>query len=564
MIQKLICLVAGMMLAGGAFGQTQGIDPLSPEVPAFDPSDLSIHGTGCMWTAVWTLADLGLPPGSNVDAFSDGADVFPAAGPITPGWPIGVTQRFVLALFSVDRQSEGLGAVATQSSGNGASSDIFAVEFVTGAGGAFQWSDAKCLTPNPPPQSDIDSLCWISKKKFPVFFSVDAATGATIGVGPDDILVATAPGTWGLFIPGFMLGLVPGDNIDALAVGSGGVAYSLDETSPTALAIPIIGSGGIFANGGLWASSLDCGLKATDDMNALMIGDPWESHYGTQAIPGLGIMCVNTQTGSTYETSVWRRFETAQWINSFGGQAIVSGVRVGAELVELYDFDVEVRLWGADDPNPSSPRTLLAGNTQTYSAGMSLGSMVMHPFDDVPIQHDYLWVEMRIPDSPGLPNDGRFFWAATDSESEPSFFSSPACSYQDPVDLDSIGFPQSSVMMTVVVRNQWDLQHIQGALVAGGQGSMAAVGADPFELVHFVYSLSGIGAGPCVPILGGLCLDVVNPVQLLTSQSANAEGVALVQLPVSSNVPPIPVATQAVLARGAASLKSNPVLGTVQ
>ncbi|NQU49629.1 MAG: hypothetical protein HQ519_13345 [Planctomycetes bacterium] len=85
-------------------------------------------------------------------------------------------------------------------------------------------------------------------------------------------------------------------------------------------------------------------------------------------------------------------------------------------------------------------------------------------------------------------------------------------------------------------------------------------GAQPGETVHFAYSLAGTGFGPRVSRLGGLRLDLLNPVVLFGSELANLEGTAAVTVSVPPNMPLIPVSTQSVIRRGSTgseSVKSN-------
>ena len=58
-------------------------DRLSPEVTSaqFGAADVVALGRdNCGLPVIWSNTDLGLPPGSNVDAFSEGRDVAPTLG----------------------------------------------------------------------------------------------------------------------------------------------------------------------------------------------------------------------------------------------------------------------------------------------------------------------------------------------------------------------------------------------------------------------------------------------------------------------------------------------------
>jgi hypothetical protein len=99
----------------------------------------------------------------------------------------------------------------------------------------------------------------------------------------------------------------------------------------------------------------------------------------------------------------------------------------------------------------------------------------------------------------------------------------------------------------------------------GERATLTASGAEPGERVYFVASAAGRGCGPCPPGLGGLCLDLLEPEQLLGSAIAGANGDATLAGSVPLLVPEL-VALQAVIRRGAegeASLKSGAVEAAV-
>jgi hypothetical protein len=91
---------------------------------------------------------------------------------------------------------------------------------------------------------------------------------------------------------------------------------------------------------------------------------------------------------------------------------------------------------------------------------------------------------------------------------------------------------------------------------------VTVLNAQPGETVHLVYSLVGLGAGPAVPQLGGLQLDILAPVQLFTSRVADASGHAVITIGMPPTAPLLPVYMQAAIARGAggsASVSTNTV-----
>lgn len=106
-----------------------------------------------------------------------------------------------------------------------------------------------------------------------------------------------------------------------------------------------------------------------------------------------------------------------------------------------------------------------------------------------------------------------------------------------------------------------------GDLVRGQPVDLEASGALGGETVWFLYSLAGIGAGPCPPELGGLCLDLLTPVRIVGTASANANGIAILSAVVPAGAPLIAVHFQAVVRRGtggASSSKSAVASATIQ
>lgn len=108
----------------------------------------------------------------------------------------------------------------------------------------------------------------------------------------------------------------------------------------------------------------------------------------------------------------------------------------------------------------------------------------------------------------------------------------------------------------------------QTALVRGQPATWTVTGAEPGETVRFFFSRTGIGAGPCLPAFGGLCLDLRPPLKSLGSAVADGTGTASVTVTIPQATP---VGTtfhaQAVIRRGtggAESVKSNTSSGVVQ
>jgi hypothetical protein len=100
------------------------------------------------------------------------------------------------------------------------------------------------------------------------------------------------------------------------------------------------------------------------------------------------------------------------------------------------------------------------------------------------------------------------------------------------------------------------------SLITEVQSSFTALNAQPGETVFLAYSFAGIGAGPSIPQLGGLSLDLLAPVALFQTLTANASGHAQASFTVPANAPLIGVHLQAAIARGAggtSSVLTNPV-----
>lgn len=90
---------------------------------------------------------------------------------------------------------------------------------------------------------------------------------------------------------------------------------------------------------------------------------------------------------------------------------------------------------------------------------------------------------------------------------------------------------------------------------------------DPNERVYLGRAAAGLGAGPCPPVAGGVCLDIADPVVLQGTARANAAGVATFELTVPHSAPPgFVIAFQAMAVRGTGgvdTVKSNALEVTV-
>ena len=112
----------------------------------------------------------------------------------------------------------------------------------------------------------------------------------------------------------------------------------------------------------------------------------------------------------------------------------------------------------------------------------------------------------------------------------------------------------------------WSPQVLLDPLVRGSSVTARVCNAKPGESVVLTYSTAGLGAGPCPPQLGGLCMDIVNP-SIYATVAATTLGDAQFPITVPSSAPLIPIYVQAVIARGiggASSVKSNVAIETIQ
>jgi Tol biopolymer transport system component len=106
-----------------------------------------------------------------------------------------------------------------------------------------------------------------------------------------------------------------------------------------------------------------------------------------------------------------------------------------------------------------------------------------------------------------------------------------------------------------------------GLLKRNATAEVDAYGFDPGERVYLIRGLGGIGAGQCPPQLGGLCLDLLDPITLQKSALADSFGHVDFQDHVPAAAPLIEVYFQAVAPRGLGgidSVKSSTVAAWIQ
>lgn len=102
-------------------------------------------------------------------------------------------------------------------------------------------------------------------------------------------------------------------------------------------------------------------------------------------------------------------------------------------------------------------------------------------------------------------------------------------------------------------------------LVAGTTATFTVTGAEPGAPVHYLASIAGIGDGPCIPFLGNVCLDLLEPLALLGSATTQPDGSATFSL----TVPPfhgLTVHLQALAVQGPGGQDSKttpPVTATI-
>lgn len=291
---RMVYMLIFVMAAGCSLAAAQdfSVDLLSPEVPApWSPADI-VGSRGAV--AIMPASHLGLIATDEVDAFSYGVDHLVPVG----------SADWTSLVYSVDRFTVGAPGndINTQATGNGAAGDEFIgqVYFNTGLPlcttppyvDPWLWSDAPShnLTPLPV-QSDEDGVDWFATTVArPVYLSVDPATAIRLGRSEADILYQPAPGPFAplpvLYAPQAALGLLPGDDIDALAVyddppvgvfGGGDVVFvSLTPGSPTLGALTTSAASVIQVWPALTVAFPDAslGLLTTDNLNALSAFDP--------------------------------------------------------------------------------------------------------------------------------------------------------------------------------------------------------------------------------------------------------------------------------------------------
>jgi len=124
-------------------------------------------------------------------------------------------------------------------------------------------------------------------------------------------------------------------------------------------------------------------------------------------------------------------------------------------------------------------------------------------------------------------------------------------------------YPGVVLLRGLPTSNQAPFELTVSDLRAGEDATWSIRGAEPGETVRFLATSAGLGDGPCPGRLGGLCLDILEPILHVGSVTADASGDASVTVSMPSDVPPGAMAqSQAVIVRGnegGDSVKSAPI-----
>lgn len=113
---------------------------------------------------------------------------------------------------------------------------------------------------------------------------------------------------------------------------------------------------------------------------------------------------------------------------------------------------------------------------------------------------------------------------------------------------DPSGDPALAIVQNVTFTSGPRLVHSD--LTRGRPAAFAVRDAQPGERVHFLYSFAGAGHAHGQPLLGGMVLDLLEPITLFGSAVADADGTAVLRRIVPPNAPLRNVVFQAVIRRG--------------
>lgn len=306
MSSRLVALLSIAALApAGVAQQGYSIDPASPEVPGtFSAADfVQSNGVAIDYTAV----ELGLNPAVDVIAISDTWDQIDGQIPPTCIAPRPAVKNFY---YSVDRGTVGIPGqvVAAQAGGNGAAGDKFQLDlFCPFPGPPDFWLAPVLVCDAPacglsalPGQSDIDALDL--QPPGPRAANARGMVMSLAGGGPV-LFYQPAPGAGAgapvQYANAAQLGLLPGDEIDALAIfdfnpaaglNPGDTVYvSLTNGSPTLAGLGATGADVLMVapvGPVIIVPAANFGLQAGDELNALTISDPGATFSSTTEYGG--------------------------------------------------------------------------------------------------------------------------------------------------------------------------------------------------------------------------------------------------------------------------------------
>ena len=207
---------------------------------------------------------------------------------------------------------------------------------------------------------------------------------------------------------------------------------------------------------------------------------------------------------------------------------------------------------GADDAGFA---LALDGNDEIYVAGWTLPSPFTWLYDGIVVKLDrngqFQWVTTF--DGAAADDDG--FFAVTVAPGGDVYAAGDTYNAGSRYDLLTVKYTQDPGL----VISTTPLQRNRNATVTVSNGL-------PGDDVYFLYSVQGVGIGPCVPQFGGLCLDIRNPVRLAGNAAADPGGTATLTTLVPLTAPLVDISIQGVARRGfggADSVKTNTVTETI-
>ena len=301
-------LTISAAVAVGLYGRTAGagLQQTKTSVFSLDAASVTAAAPGDILSAgpfvEVPAAGIPVPPGTEIDALSDGGDLF-VAGPNK-------------IFFSVDRNSSGLPGTVVAEEAAGANlgpgdqpADIYGDFrlrlFLDGDGVPNPNSAPGLGLSEPGGQDNVDAFDFRTLSVIgPIYFSTSQA--ASGGLDPSTIYVVPSPGEMPqVFLSGSELGLVPGDDIDAISLAKFGpdpicclsspLLLSLAPGSPTlstlgASPADVLETFDGFSPPRILFPAQSLGLASTDNIDALeVVAVPEPS---TCALAAVGLLCL--------------------------------------------------------------------------------------------------------------------------------------------------------------------------------------------------------------------------------------------------------------------------------